>query len=407
MKLLKILFVLTCITLPLGQVARLQLPGDINFSLFDISVLLLSSVWIIRAITGKSSYRSYTLSAPILLFFLTILLSLVTNLFRYPPHDLAVAFLYGIRWLVFACVYFVIRGFDTEYKAKVRIMLTISGAVVVLFGFIQYVFYANLRNLYYLGWDEHLVRMFSTLLDPNFLGAFLVLLLLFFLGQLVPGQISERVTKASSVNILPTIALTLLSVATFISIFLTTSRSAFLMLLVSLITYFSLIGKKKWLLVFALCIGAILIFSSRFFYIENINPFRIASSLARVESGINALTIISKNPIFGVGFNAYRYAQYEYGFRTPQTEYPNHADSGTDNSYLFVFATSGLIGLVSYGYILWSLYRIGETKHHSPYRIILLSSLIGLMVDSLFINSLFYPLLMYWVWVVAGLTDYT
>ena len=61
--------------------------------------------------------------------------------------------------------------------------MLISGSLIVLLGFIQLMFYPALRNLYYLGWDEHLYRMFSTFLDPNFAGAFFVLFTLFVIDM--------------------------------------------------------------------------------------------------------------------------------------------------------------------------------------------------------------------------------
>ena len=53
----------------------------------------------------------------------------------------------------------------------VSLLLLFSGLVIVGLGFVQYFFYLGLRNLYYLGWDEHLSFIFQ-LLDPNFAGAF-------------------------------------------------------------------------------------------------------------------------------------------------------------------------------------------------------------------------------------------
>ena len=95
--------------------------------------------------------------------------------------------------------------------------LMVSGAIFIVFGYIQYLFYSNLRNLYYLGWDDHLYRLFSTFLDPNFAGIFLVLILLltvqyFFL---------ERKTKIK-------IVIAMFSVLALIALYLTYSRSAFI-----------------------------------------------------------------------------------------------------------------------------------------------------------------------------------
>lgn len=430
MGILKLLFLVTLLTLPLAQLARIQLSGNINSTLFDAFVMLTGAIWMSIHLVSRRRAGEAFLFRPILLVFLVMLLSLLVNIFRYSVSDTTVALLYALRWVFFASVYFVVWGFDEKFKKIIPDFLVTAGSVLVLFGYIQFFFYPNLRNLYYLGWDEHLVRMFSTLLDPNFFGAFLVLFFIFLLGLLTKknrhSELPARLWRVQNLSglfirtnvrdsgVVPPrndgrlgmIILSMLAILTFIAIFLTTSRSAILMLMVSLCTYLILIGKKKWIMAFFGVLLGIFLLSSRFFYIENINPFRIASSLARVESAFDALSIIQRNPVLGVGFNAYRYAQYEYELRNPETSYPNHADSGTDNSFLFILATTGIGGLVVYLFMLFTMFKLGR-RAQGMYGKILLACLAGLVIDSFFINSLFYPVIMFWMWVLAGLTDYT
>jgi len=408
MGVLKFLFILTLVTFPLGQIARLQLSGDINVTLFDASVLTTSIVWLLYTL-GKRKKTTAALTKPILFFAGAIVISLIANLFRYSGAELFVASLYGTRWVLFACLYFVAQEFDGQFRKKLPTLLTVAGSVILGFGYIQYAFYQNLRNLYYLGWDDHLYRMFSTFLDPNFAGAFFVLFFIFLAGNFYEFYSSSqaRSAKRNSSHFVRTILLGILCILTFIAIFLTTSRSAFIMLTVGLFTYLILIEKKKWMLLFIAIVVIVYLIASRFFYLENVNPFRTASSTARIEAAENAIDIIEKNPIFGIGFNAYRYAQYRAGFRTPEAPFPSHADSGTDNSFLFVFATTGIIGLTAFLYLLVAIIKLGRKKEHTIMGKILVASIIGLVVNSFFINSLFYPMILFWVWVIAGLTDYT
>ena len=64
---------------------------------------------------------------------------------------------------------------NKDFKSLVKKLIIFIGIFIVGLGFIQFLFYQSLRNLFYLGWDEHLYRMFSIFLDPNFAGAFFVL----------------------------------------------------------------------------------------------------------------------------------------------------------------------------------------------------------------------------------------
>lgn len=242
--------------------------------------------------------------------------------------------------------------------------------------------------------------MFSVFLDPNFAGAFFVLYLLFTVG-LAFENINKKIYKLAGIY-------AIIAGITLIAIFMTYSRSALVMFLVSSFTFFILIKKKKFILFIVGITFLYVIIASPRFYIENVNLFRINSSIERIESANIAIKIIEKNPIFGVGFNAYRYALVKYNLRSLGTKYPSHADAGTDNSFLFITATAGIAGLISYLY-LWFLllkriYQKSREKNNF-FASAVLSSAIGLTINAQFINSLFFGSLMLWMWVVLSVTD--
>jgi O-antigen ligase len=282
---------------------------------------------------------------------------------------------------------------DKKSKDSLNKKLIIAGSVFVLLGFIQYLFYPDLRNLYYLGWDEHLYRLFSTFLDPNFAGAFLVLLII-----LLSDNIIRSLKDKNKV-----ILLSVLWAAVLISILLTYSRSAFIMLIVGMVVLLGLHKLYKFIAIgIVVFVGLFAIFANR--DIEGLDPFRIASVEARVESMHAAIEIFSKNPIIGVGFNAYRYAQLRYGFRTEEKSLVSHADAGTDNSYLFVLATTGIIGfLIFIGIWINIVRKIIRSLNSELYAKAALASIGALLVNTIFINSLFYPPIMAWIFILVGL----
>ena len=150
--------------------------------------------------------------------------------------------------------------------------------------------------------------------------------------------------------------------------------------------------------------------ASRFFYIENINPLRIASSSSRVQSIRNSITIISKEPIFGVGFNLYGQVQKQYKFISNLPGVPSHAEAAPDNSVLFVVATTGVIGLISFIWLLKELivYKYKEFKiSRNIFSLVFISSIVGLLVNSLFINSFFYPAFIVWMAIIFALKERT
>jgi len=82
-------------------------------------------------------------------------------------------------------------------------------------------------------------------------------------------------------------------------------------------------------------------------------------------------------------------AQKEKGYLNSSNWQTNHAGAGADNSYLFVLATSGTIGLIAFGYLMFSF---------SPWWL-----MAPIMVHSLFNNAWFYPWVIILAFVVTSL----
>lgn len=398
MNVLKTIFIFLLLLYPLGELTRFQLRNDIAVSVNDIGVGLLVLFWAVHHFAKKKSLNG-SLIRPIALFIVASLLALVVNIGNYEPSQLFSSSLYLVRWVFYACLYFVVREFDPQFKKRVTQLMVFVGSLIVLGGYVQYFFYPNLRNLYYAGWDEHLYRMFSSFLDPNFVGVFFVLYAI-FVSELLLSSIKKRDWQwASLYGIIEFLA--------FFAVFLTFSRSAIVMLLLAFILFLTAnrIHKKTKILILAgfVSIGIVtIILAIKFFQSEGTNLLRTTSSIARVKSAQNAITIFRDNPIFGVGFNTYRYAQEKYGFiKKPAQDvaWPNHAGAGTDNSFLFVLATTGIVGFFAYLYLLKQIASI-----QNP---ILFSSLAGVIVSAFFVNSLFYLFIMEWLWIVAALKENT
>ena len=193
-------------------------------------------------------------------------------------------------------------------------------------------------------------------------------------------------------------------ICTLIAILLTHSRSAFIMLVVGIITLLSLHRLFKVLGILVLVLFALLfIFSNR--NIEGLNPLRIASVEARIDSANEAISIFSQNPVLGVGFNAYRYALTRYVFRTESGSAVSNADAGTDNSYLFVLATTGIIGFLIFLDFWVNIFKVIIRSFQSNfYEVVTVASIAGLLINTLFINSLFYPPIMAWIFILIGVT---
>ena len=261
-----IIFLILLFIFPLGEITRFQFGNGIAITLNDISVALTVVTWFISQLFKKKEVK-VPLLKPIVIFTGFGLLALIINISNLNPLEFSVSFLYLFRWVMYAGIYFVVHNFDLKFKQKIPYALTISGMVIVLMGFVQYFFYPSLRNLYYLGWDEHLYRMFSSFLDPNFLGVFLVLFLLLILDMLL-NFIKKRQTKLLFIFLF-------LGIAVFAAIILTFSRSAYISLLFSATMLAVLKNKKKWILGIFVVLFLVLILSLTNSKIENQNLFRL------------------------------------------------------------------------------------------------------------------------------------
>lgn len=392
MKFLQASLILILALFPFGELLRFSLGDNIVLKPLDVAVGITSIVYLFLLLRKKVTLdKKYFF---ILLSFASIgSLSLLLSSTWFQPKELLTASLYLTRWLGYGCVLLAVIACTKHFKEKSKKILLIDGIIIMCLGFVQFFFFSSLKPLFAFGWDDHMYRLFSVFLDPNFTGTFFVLFFFFVAGLWCQTK------KRWYLFLLALI---------FLALLLTFSRAAIIMFIVSSAVFCFLIQKKK---LFLLLLGSILLFflaASPFFYLENVNPFRQASSFARLDNYSTAIVIILDKPFLGVGFNSYRYARNHYGVRSNWVPSPSHADAGVDNSFLFVMATTGIIGLAVYLLFWWEVSRKAwqlSRKKSSIQARVVLASLAGLFVNALFINSLFFPACLLWMYVQIGLLE--
>ena len=332
-----------------------------------------------------------------MLFFLAIaVLSLVLNIVNFTTNQIIISSLYLVRVLLYVSMYFVFVDLGFKYKQIVPKFMFLASLVFIVIGYFQYFFFSNLKEFYYLGWDMHLNRLFSSFLDPNFAGAFLVLILMFVF--ILKDSIFSKEYKYLIYVFL---------VFNFIAIFLTFSRGAILMLLVCVITYSFI--TRNWKLTLGVVASLFIIFLILIpkFNLESTNLLRTASINARIDSSKYALSIWEKKPM-GVGFNTYRYARGKYGNEVNKSYLISHAGAGIDNSFIFVLVTTGVIGLVTYLYLFFRIFKLGfKNAITNKYALVLVVSIVGISFNALTVNSLFYSFILLWIFVLVGFTEST
>lgn len=354
----KIIFFAALAIFPFGQLLKV---GYLN--LFDILVVLLSFLTFIKKPSLPSWYKYF------LYFVLFCIFTLVFNYQLFETKSL----LYLVRLFSYSAVAIYIFNFvgakDKMYKQllggkEVENKLIFLSVVSSIFGWIQYLIWPNLTSLKYLGWDDHLLRMVGTFLDPTYLALIIVLgIILSFKNDRVKTVIFLTLTLA-----------------------FTYSRVSYLLFLLILI-FIKYNSKTK--LYLALFFGSILLLLPK-----NIGE---GTTLTRTVSGNNkiinyseTIKIIKKSPVLGVGYNNICLARQKY---LNDINSNSHSCNGSDSSILFIMVTTGIVGLILF---INFIVRVPTNQY-------LIYSFGAILIHSLFANSLFYPHIMFWIFALVGL----
>ena len=347
MTLTKILIYLLFFILPFGQLERLP---NLPIYLHDLVILFLIIL----------NFKFLKLPRPTVWFLLSAGLSLIMALFKLPFTQVLISALYLVRWLAYACLLPIYQYLKFDLKPLLKYLCL---ALAVL-GILQYLFIPDTRFLASLNWDDHYYRLISTIFDPNFLGLIFVLGLILFNLQILPSLIL------------------------LMALLFTYSRSSYLSLVVVILALAIIKNKFKYL--FLILIFMLLPFLPRSGG-EGVRLERVFSLNQRFANYREGLQLIKLSPVFGLGFNTMRYYRNDFA-SLAESRRVSHAAAGLDSSLLFVLATTGIIGLLTYLNLLKSLWQTS---------LLVKLSLSAVLVHSLFQNSFFYPLIMIWLWSIV------
>lgn len=339
MNIVLFLFIAAFFSLTLGEFGQFPF-GQTSFSvsIMDILLTLSLSFLLIWNIAIKRNLKLPPNFIFIIVFWAIAILSLFFSL------DLS-GWLYLLRFIIYASTLYL-----TFHLVRARILsagefltlLKITCLVLGVAGLLQLIFYPDLEMMSLLGYDPHKNRVFSTFLDPNLLGAFLNFGLVVSIYQLISKKInlSKEYLLENKFNILNLIVLSSAVILTF-------SRSAYLMLAVSLLIILA-VKNRKLLAIFA---GLVLVmylvfpaFNNRIDGAINVDD----SAKERFLSWDKGLIIFQQNPGLGVGFNNIRNYSQKADLLKLFSPDGGNSGAGIDSSLIFVLATTGLVGFIAY-----------------------------------------------------------
>lgn len=395
-----------------GQLIRLDIFG-VQFPLLDAAVLLFV---VYHVLTKRFSWKKYVQQKWLLVFIGVLIVSNIFNSFRYSLMENIAGNLYLLRFIVYSLIIGIKMGGQARWPVPTERIINGMGLLIALIGIFQFVFLPDLRFLQYQNWDDHLNRLTFPYLDPSFTGAILlVFVIINWCGQ-TRRSVSPKFQRGESVPAM------IVSFVEMTAILLTFSRATWMAGGVVLMIYY--VGRLKRVGLYVWKISGLLVgFAALFVFIvgAGLRPARpshwlgtprgsgdpplrkngtsYGNEIFRTETlvsrltGINkAIAIWKKNPIFGVGFNNYKTYQLKnmYGIKNG---IKNRGEASVENSYVFVLATSGILGLTVF--LRWMFGLLCEQSGVKRY--VFASVLIG----SIFNNLFFYPFILLLIFLIA------
>jgi hypothetical protein len=369
--------------MPFGQLPGIfiaELAGS-GFRIHLLDLLVLGLFALRPAVFGKGNGLRLNNFGSFVLF---CMFSWVLSLATLGPGKVGLGFLYLLR---LAGYWNLTLVFWEEARSKGRKelfvnSLTAGGVALAALGWVQYIAFADLRGLKALGWDDHYYRLVSTLLDPAFCGIMIVLTSILLLKNYLR-------TRKKSVY--------LLIVFLIVSLAFTYSRSSYLAMLAALAAV-AMRKESRKAAVGIMALMAVVILTLPRPGGVGVRLERTHSIRLKEENYTQSLVIIGKSPLFGAGYNNLCLVKKElFGAEAVGI----NSCSGLDNSFLFVAATTGLVGLAVF---LWSLNKVYEESAGGFYGDVFRLSALAVGLHSMFTNTLFYPWVMAWMAVLMGVS---
>jgi len=309
-----------------------------------------------------------------------------------------------LTWLHFF-TFFLILFFNLKNNKQIKRILKailFSSLVVILYGFCQFL------GFDFVDWYEpasRTFRIFSTIGQPNFLGSWLLLVIPIIVLFLIHASKKFRKDKSIKQQIIGALIVSLLFLAVF-SLALTQSRGAWVGFFFSFF-FFSIIynflqKQKRLSLLLTILLVIIIIFTvylnfnplsprlndsflvSRFKSLTNLR--HSITGQVRISDWKIATDLIEQKPILGYGletqsFNFVKYYEPESALVEKINIYADRAH----NDFLDTLLISGVLGLVSYLFLIGSVFYFALKnifKNKSRLTIlVLLTGLLGYLIS--------------------------
>ncbi len=416
-KLLYTLFVFLLLAPVTGELWHISI-WKFDFLPSDVIILILFPLWVLDKLVTDRRVRIGKIGKAIALFLFVMVTTYFFNMLRFDFAQMLSGFIlmgrFGMYVIVAGMAFDMLDRDKTGFFRKLLIgAMILSMVLIVILGFLQLKFFPSFLELglYLDGWDPHIGRLLSTWFDPNFIGGYLAFVL--------PIVIALMVYSKRHKNMRLSIVMGAIAAFGLAALYLTFSRSGYLAFIVALGILAFFMSRK---LLVTLVIVTVLGFSlsprvqertieavdsaKGLIGLDSQKPLDPTAQL-RVYSWQFASEIIADYPLLGAGFGRYAFEINKRGHGLLS----DHSSGGSDSSLLTIWAQTGIFGLLSYlavGFVaaITAIRRVWRKKDFDSYLLLgLLSGFAGMMIHSVFVNSLLYALMMVYLWIGLALMD--
>jgi O-antigen ligase len=384
-KLLRAFYYLLFFFTPLIVYTKTSELFEFNKLVFVYSITsLVLAAWIIKSVfNGKIIFKHTALTWPLLIFLLTQMISTLvsidvrTSVFGYYSRfhgGLLSTISYIILYFAFVSNMGRKETLNTIYFALSSALLVSIYGILQHFGIDKHIWVQDVQN-----------RVFSTLGQPNWLAAYLTALIPLIWSLILVKSISDK-QKTKPILVF---LYSFLSLVFFVTLLYTKSRSGILGFLVSFIVFWSLIaytqlkskitiGKSGLVFIPTISCLILAIFFIGTPWSPNISQFfknQSGISLSETQQSpsgtpvlelggtpsteirkivwTGAIDIWKNYPVFGTGVETFAFAYYRFRPAAHNlTSEWDHLYNKAHNEYLNFAATSGIVGLSAYLFLI-------------------------------------------------------
>ena len=436
-----ILILLNLFLVPILYAKTYVGPIPLSVEVILIPLLVLAVIWDYSR--GNITFNNVNVWPFVITFGLFSLVAVISLI---DAVSLSAGIMELARFLSYVAIFFVSVkvNFTREQYFNFAKVFAASTLIVVVYGFIQYIFEIDLNTAGLYALQDAKGRVYSTMVNPNYYSA--------FLNYVAPWLLLTAIIYFKDKK---------MQIATFIfyglvvmNLILTYTRAAWVTMICALILLILLIPKQFmrnfakpqiWISCVVL-IGAVMFMpdvqsrtSSAVLAVQSV-VFPVKTEpqtqttvvqkpktdseyqeLKKMETTNKAvfsrmtlwktgLYMFRDNPVLGVGMGNYSVRYKDVTAKYPELDF-GHDTYSVHNSYIKVAAETGILGLVSTAafYIVFFLYLFGLylKQNNAIGKVVAVSVIIGsitFMVQNLSNNLIFIPQLNILFWLVGGLS---